>query len=346
VTAARRRVAVLMGGRSSEHAISLASARSVIDGLDPERYEVVTVEIDRDGRWALPSGHVPKSLTSGTVPEGTVPVPVPAASREVATTLAEVEIVLPILHGPFGEDGRLQGLLEMAGVPYVGADHAASALCMDKDLFKAVMRDQGIPVTRNITLRNGSAPENPFGYPVFVKPARLGSSVGITKAHDDEELRAAVELAFRHDEKVLVEEFVSGVEVEVGVLGNREPFASLVGEIAVTNNEWYDYEAKYDEGEMDLVVPARITPEQTARVQELAVQAFVATECEGMARVDCFVREDGEVLVNELNTIPGFTSTSVYAKLFEASGIAYPDLLERLVELALERHERRSRLAY
>jgi D-alanine-D-alanine ligase len=340
-----------MGGRSSEHPVSLASARSVIEGLDPDRYEVVTVEIDRDGQWSLPSGHVPKGVVPGTVP-GTVAeadtpqLPVPGASGEVAATLAGVEVVLPILHGPFGEDGRLQGLLEMAGVPYVGADHAASALCMDKDLFKAIMRDQGIPVTRNITLRDGAAPENPFGYPVFVKPARLGSSVGISKAHDDEELCIAVELAFRHDEKILVEEFVSGIEVEVGVLGNREPFASLVGEIAVTHNEWYDYQAKYDDGEMNLVVPARITPEQTERVQTLAVQAFVATECEGMARVDCFVRADGEVLINELNTIPGFTATSVYAKLFEASGIVYPDLLERLVELALERHERRSRLAF
>jgi D-alanine-D-alanine ligase len=344
---AGRRVAVLMGGRSSEHPISLASARSVIDGLDPARYEVVTVEIDRDGRWALPSGHVPRALDPGTVPGTDHPqLPVPGSSGEVAATLADVEVVLPILHGPFGEDGRLQGLLEMAGVPYVGADHAASALCMDKDLFKAVMRDQGIPVTRNITLRDGARPENPFGYPVFVKPARLGSSVGITKAHDDAELREAVELGFRHDEKVLVEEFVSGIEVEVGVLGNREPSASLVGEIAVTNNEWYDYEAKYDEGEMDLIVPARIGPEQTERVQQLAVQAFVATECEGMARVDCFVRDDGEVLVNELNTIPGFTSTSVYAKLFEASGIPYSELLDRLVDLALQRHERRARLSY
>jgi D-alanine-D-alanine ligase len=344
---AGRRVAVLMGGRSSEHPISLASARSVIDGLDPARYEVVTVEIDRDGRWALPSGHVPRALDPGTVPGTDHPqLPVPGSSGEVAATLADVEVVLPILHGPFGEDGRLQGLLEMAGVPYVGADHAASALCMDKDLFKAVMRDQGIPVTRNITLRDGARPENPFGYPVFVKPARLGSSVGITKAHDDAELREAVELGFRHDEKVLVEEFVSGIEVEVGVLGNREPSASLVGEIAVTNNEWYDYEAKYDEGEMDLIVPARIGQEQTERVQQLAVQAFVATECEGMARVDCFVRDDGEVLVNELNTIPGFTSTSVYAKLFEASGIPYSELLDRLVDLALQRHERRARLSY
>jgi D-alanine-D-alanine ligase len=368
------RVAVLMGGRSSEHAISLASARSVLEALDPERYDVVTVEIGRDGRWALPSGRVPKGLVPGpepspgepappgrkagtpTAPQGTGPAhdsgtdrpqpPVPATSNEVAATLDGVEVILPILHGPFGEDGALQGVLEMADVPYVGSGVTASALCMDKDLFKAVMRDQAIPVTRNVTLRNGTAPENPFGYPVFVKPARLGSSVGITKAHDGEELRAAVELAFEHDEKVLVEEFVSGIEVEVGVLGNRDPVASLVGEIVVTSNEWYDYTAKYDEGEMDLVIPARISDAQTNRVQEVAVQAFVATECEGMARVDCFVREDGEVLVNELNTIPGFTSTSVYAKLFEASGIPYPELLERLIQLALERHERRSRLRY
>jgi D-alanine-D-alanine ligase len=337
-----------MGGRSSEHPISLASAKSVLDALDPERYEAVTVEIGRDGRWELGSGdHAPQSLGPGTVP-GTndAQLPIPSTSKEVSATLAEVEVVLPILHGPFGEDGALQGVLEMAGVPYVGAGVAASALCMDKDLFKAVMRDQSIPVTRNVTLRNGDAPENPFGYPVFVKPARLGSSVGITKAHDETELRSGVELAFEHDEKVLVEEFVQGVEVEVGVLGNREPFASLVGEIAVTNNEWYDWSAKYDEGEMDLIIPARITDEQTLRVQQFAVQAFVATECEGLARVDCFVREDGEVLVNELNTMPGFTATSVYAKLFEASGIPYPQLIDRLVELAVERSERKSRLKY
>jgi D-alanine-D-alanine ligase len=193
---------------------------------------------------------------------------------------------------------------------------------------------------------DGAPPENPFGYPVFVKPARLGSSVGISKAHDADELGAAVRLAFEHDEKVLVEEFVSGIEVEVGVLGNRSPVASLVGEIDVTHNEWYDYAAKYDAGEMELIVPARITAAQAERVQELAVRAFVATECEGMARVDCFVGVDGTVLVNELNTIPGFTATSVYAKLFEASGIPYAELLDRLIELALERHERRSRLRF
>jgi D-alanine-D-alanine ligase len=217
---------------------------------------------------------------------------------------------------------------------------------MDKDLFKCVLRDHDIPVTRNVTLRPGDEAENPFGFPVFVKPARLGSSVGITKAHDEAELDSAMALAFTHDEKVLVEEFVDGIEVEVGVLGNRRPEASLPGEIVVSSNEWYDYEAKYDDGEMELVVPARISTEQAERAQELAVRAFAATECEGMARVDMFVRKDGEVLVNELNTIPGFTQTSVYAKLFEASGIAYPALLERLIELALERHARRSGLRF
>jgi D-alanine-D-alanine ligase len=239
----------------------------------------------------------------------------------------------------------VQGLLELADVPYVGAGVAASSLCMDKDLMKAVLRDRGIPVTRNVVVRAGEPVENPFGYPVFVKPARLGSSVGITKARSPEELRAGVELARRHDEKVLVEEYVSGVEVECGVLGNTQPIASLPGEI-VPSSDWYDYSAKYDEGGMELIVPPRIPEAQVRRVQEISVDAFVATECEGMARVDCFVSADGDVLVNELNTIPGFTATSVYAKLFEASGIPYAELLDRLIELALERHERRSNLEY
>ena len=253
--------------------------------------------------------------------------------------------MLPILHGPFGEDGTVQGLLELAGVPYVGAGVAASALCMDKDLFKAVLRDRGIPVARNVTLREGDEPAHDFDYPVFVKPARLGSSVGISKVRSDEELHAAVELARRHDDKVLIEEGVDGVEVECGVLGNRDPIASVVGEI-VAHADWYDYSAKYDEGGMDLVIPARISAESDADVRRLAVDSFVATECEGMARIDFFVRPDGEVVVNEINTIPGFTSTSVYAKLFEAAGISYAELLDRLIALALERHERRSKLVF
>jgi D-alanine-D-alanine ligase len=334
----RRRVAVLSGGRSSEHEISLASARSVAAALADLGAEVVSVEIGRSGAWEL--GPVSGEGGAGSELEPRLP------GRAVAAALASVDVVFPVLHGPFGEDGTVQGLLELAGVPYVGAGVNASALAMDKDLFKSVLRDNGIPVTKNVTLRTGEEPRTPFGYPVFVKPARLGSSVGISKAHDDGELAAAVELAFRHDEKVLVEEFVDGTEVEIGVLGNREPVASVPGEIVVEHNEWYDFEAKYVEGEMTLVIPARIAGEQLERARELAVRSFVVTDCEGMARVDMFVRADGEVLVNELNTIPGFTQTSVYAKLFEASGIGYGELLERLVDLALERHERRSRLAF
>ncbi len=339
-----RRIAVILGGRSSENPISVASAGSVIAALEQAGNDVVTVQIDRSGGWTLGPGRLALEHGSGAEPGSATPARLPG--REVATTLSDVDVVFPVLHGPFGEDGTVQGLLELANVPYVGAGVLGSALCMDKDVFKAVLRDHGVPVTENITLRLGDPPRNPFGYPVFVKPARLGSSVGITKAHDDEELRSGVALAFEHDEKVLVERFVSGLEVEVGVLGNLLPIASLPGEIVVTHNEWYDYEAKYDEGEMDLVVPARLTPAQLERAQELAVRAFVATDCEGMARADMFVRDDGEVLVNELNTIPGFTSTSVYARLFEASGISYGELLQRLADLAVERFERRRQLRF
>jgi D-alanine-D-alanine ligase len=357
----RLRVAVIQGGRSSEHEISRASAASVVEALEGAGHEVVGVEIGRDGRWALGASNSlsldPRSapelereasnrlLLESEGPGDTLPVP--AADGAVPATLAAVDVVFPILHGPFGEDGTVQGLLELADVPYVGPGHTASAVCMDKDLFKAIMRDKGIPVARHHEIRFRDPIENPFGYPVFVKPARLGSSVGISKVHDDSELGPAVALAREHDEKVLVEEFVAGTEVECSVLGNLDtpPIASLVGEI-VAHAEWYDYSAKYDEGGMDLIVPARIPEETARRVQDLSVQAFVASECEGMARADCFVREDGEVVVNELNTIPGFTATSVYAKLFEASGIPYPELLERLIQLALDRHERRSRLKY
>ena len=337
-----RRIAVVLGGRSSEHDVSVASARSVVEALSDAGHDVVTVAIDRQGGWMLGSGRKSLEAVSSLGDETVSRLP----GRDVATTLADVEVVFPVLHGPFGEDGTVQGLLELAGVPYVGAGVLASALCMDKDVFKAVLRDHDIPVTRNITLRLGDEPRNPFGYPCFVKPARLGSSVGITKAHDPSELADGVRLAFEHDEKVLVEELVVGVEVEVGVLGNLRPTASLPGEIVVTHNEWYDYDAKYDEGEMELVVPARISPEQAERAQSLAVDAFVATDCEGMARADLFVREDGEVLVNELNTIPGFTSTSVYARLFDASGLGYAELLDRLAELAVERFERRRALRF
>jgi D-alanine-D-alanine ligase len=337
----RLRIAVLMGGRSSEHPISIASGRSVLQALDPDRYDAISIGIGRDGRWELVAG------SNGALPAASVAETLPVPTASAPARLGEVDVVLPILHGPFGEDGTVQGLLELAGVPYVGADVKASALCMDKDLFKAVMRDAGVPVTKNVTLRPGDPVENPFGYPVFVKPARLGSSVGISKVREKSELEPAVELARRHDEKVLVEEFVPGVEIEVGVLGNRDPVASLPGQVVSNFNDWYDYSSKYDEGGSDLLVPPpTLSPEQCERAQQLAVDAFVATDCEGMARVDFFVREDGEVIVNELNTIPGFTETSFYSRLFEASGIPYRELLDRLIELALDRHERKSQLQY
>jgi D-alanine-D-alanine ligase len=337
---ARVRVAVIMGGRSSEHDISVASARSVVDALDRERYDVRAVEIGQDGRWQLDSG---QARIEGGQSE-TLPIP----AGDSPAPFEGVDVVFPVLHGPFGEDGTVQGFLELADVAYVGAGVTASALCMDKDLFKAVMRDKGVPVVRSVTLldRHRDRVENPFGYPVVVKPARLGSSVGISIVRAPDELDAAVDLALGHDEKVLLEEFVSGMEVECSVLGNDEPIASIPGEIVPLVSDWYDFAAKYDEGGMELVVPPRLDERTIARVQELAVAAFVASDCEGMARADCFVTDDGEVLVNELNTIPGFTATSVYAKLFEASGIPYAELLDRLVELALERHARRARLKY
>jgi D-alanine-D-alanine ligase len=273
-------------------------------------------------------------------------LPVPA--DDSPSPFEGVDVVFPVLHGPFGEDGTVQGFLELADVAYVGAGVTASALCMDKDLFKAVMRDKGVPVVESVTVlqRHRDRVENPFGFPVVVKPARLGSSVGISIVTEPAELGPAIDLALEHDEKILLEEFVVGVEVECSVLGNEEPIASIPGEIVPLSSDWYDFSAKYDEGGMELVVPPRLDERTIARVQELAVAAFVASDCEGMARVDFFVRENGEVVVNELNTIPGFTATSVYAKLFEASGIPYAELLDRLVELALERRDRRARLKY
>jgi D-alanine-D-alanine ligase len=338
----RLRVAVIMGGRSSEHDISLASARSVLESLDPDRYEVRSVEIGREGKWELGPRAGQARLADGRDAN------LPLRLNGQPAPLGEIDVAFPVLHGPFGEDGTVQGFLELTGVAYVGAGVTASALCMDKDLFKAVMRDKGIPVIDSVTVleRHRDRVENPFGYPVVVKPARLGSSVGISVVRSADELPAAVDLALEHDEKVLIEEYCSGVEVECSVLGNEAPIASIPGEIVPLVSDWYDYKAKYDEGGMDLIVPPRLDARTIGRVQELAVAAFVASDCEGMARVDFFVRENGEVLVNELNTIPGFTATSVYAKLFEASGIPYRELLDRLVDLALERRDRRARLKY
>ncbi len=314
------RAAVLGGGRSSEHEVSLASARSVREGLREGGHEPVEVLIERDGRW-----------TCGGEPVALQP----------SDGLLGAEVAFPVLHGPFGEDGTVQGLLELLDVPYVGAGVLASSLSMDKALFKDLMAAHGVPQVDYAVVRDGDG-SNTLGPPVFVKPARLGSSVGISKAVSEVEVDRALALAFEHDPVVVVERMAAGIEVECSVLGNREPEASTPGEIVIKTSDWYDYEAKYTDGGMELVVPAR-TP-FLEEVRRLAVEVFKIVGCAGMARVDFFVTEEG-VLVNELNTIPGFTATSVYAKLWEASGVPYAELLDRLLALAVERHgeERRYR---
>jgi D-alanine-D-alanine ligase len=317
------RVAVLAGGRSSEHDISLASAAAVRAGLAEGGHETLDLVISREGRWSLDGEQV---------------------ALEPAGGLLGADVAFPVLHGPYGEDGTVQGLLEVLDVPYVGAGVMASAVAMDKLLFKDLLGNAGVPQVDYAAVREGDDPEalDRLGLPLFVKPARLGSSVGISKVSARDELPRALAAAFEHDPLVIAEAFADGLEVECAVLGNSEPRASEPGEI-VTGSDWYDYEAKYEPGGMELVVPARLPKSVRDRVQELALEAFRLVDCNGMARVDFFVEDhegDARVLVNELNTIPGFTETSVYAKLFEASGVPYTELLDRLLQLALERHER------
>ena len=313
------RVAVLAGGRSGEHDVSLASAAAVREGLAQAGHSVVGIEISRDGRW-----------TSEGEP----------VALEPAGGLLGCDTVFPALHGPYGEDGTVQGLLEALGVPYVGAGVLASALCMDKVLFKDLMRSAGVPQVDYMAARRGDDPGRlaRLGLPVFVKPSRLGSSVGISKVGSADDLPAALAAAWEHDPVAIVEAMADGMEVECSLLGNGRPEASVPGEIVI-HSEWYDHDAKYRPGGMELVVPARLPEGARERVREMAVDAFTRVGCAGMARCDFFVLDPGgraEVLLNELNTIPGFTETSVYAKLFEASGVPYAELLDRLVRLALE----------
>jgi D-alanine-D-alanine ligase len=320
------KVAVLAGGRSSEREVSLASAAAVQEGLRAGGHEVVAVEVGKDGTWHAEGEEL--SLAPGR-------------------GLLGADLVFPALHGPFGEDGTVQGLLECLDVPYVGAGVLSSALCMDKVLFKDLMGASGVPQVEYVGVQEARWREDrqgvlkeavALGLPSFVKPARLGSSVGISKAWGTSELAGALDAAFEHDSLAIVEAMCAGafLEVECSVMGTTEPIASQPGEITYAN-EWYDYEAKYTEGGMELVVPARIDDALRERVRRLAVEVFKRTGCSGLARADFFVEED-RVLVNELNTMPGFTATSVYAKLFEESGVPYAELLGRLCGFALERH--------
>jgi D-alanine-D-alanine ligase len=315
------RVAVLSGGRSSEHEVSLQSGSSVAEGLRQAGHDAVEVLIDREGRWSHDRADVRLSPGAG---------------------LLDCEAAFPALHGPFGEDGTVQGLLECLDVPYVGADVLASALCMDKLTFKRLLAFHGVPQVDFAEAGEDGWRDRvaSFGLPLWVKPSRLGSSVGISKVTSPgPALDDAVALAARHDPRVIVEASADAREVECSVLGNEEPATSLPGEI-VAHADWYDYEAKYSEGGMELLVPAPFEGPTLERVRELAALVFSLTGCSGLARCDFFVPDNGDVLVNELNTIPGFTETSVYSKLFEASGVDYPDLCDRLVRLGIERHQR------
>jgi D-alanine-D-alanine ligase len=358
------RLGLLFGGRSGEHDVSLTSAASVLQALDPAKYEVVPIGITREGRWRVGSGALnllPEVLENGQAvtpavdPTGPKLIPL-QASLPAPDARPDVDVIFPLLHGTFGEDGTVQGLLELAGVPYVGAGVLGSAVGMDKDVMKRLFRDAGLPVVPWVLVLRRDWEKDPadtrkhiekrLRYPLFVKPVNLGSSVGISKMHGAKELPAALDLAAQYDRKILVEKAVDAREIECSVLGNDSPQASVPGEV-VPVNEFYDYEAKYVKEGSELIIPARLTPRQTKRVQELAVRAFQAIDCAGMGRVDFLLdRKTGKIFVNEINTIPGFTPISMYPKLWEASGLSYPQLLDRLIELALERQQEKTRTRY
>jgi D-alanine-D-alanine ligase len=355
----RQRVLLIFGGRSAEHEVSVVSAASVARALDPDRYDVLPVGIDKDGRWHLLPG--PPALTPGAAQKlpavergagSEIALSREPGARELVTAEGErrgIDVVLPMLHGPYGEDGTIQGLFELAGIPYVGAGVLASAVGMDKAVQKVLFRAAGLPVVLHEVVLDHEWREDPdaiaaraevLGMPAFVKPAALGSSVGITKLKSLADLDAAMEEAFRHGRKALIEQAAEGArEIEVAVLGNDDPVASLPAEI-IPKAEFYDYRAKYLDDSTELDVPARLPPEIVEEAQRMAVTAFRAIDCAGMARVDFFHLEPDELIVNEINTIPGFTEVSMYPRMWEASGLPYPELLDRLIQLALERHRR------
>ncbi len=364
------RLGILFGGRSGEHEVSLTSAASVLTALDPEKYEVVPIGITREGRWLVGSSAdklLPGVLENGrpvtasvdpTGPRLIALNPDSLATRERGSGSGgpEVDVIFPVLHGTFGEDGTVQGLLELAGIPYVGAGVLASAVGMDKDVMKKLFRDARLPIVKWVAVlrdewerhpsRVRALAEKKIGYPMFVKPANLGSSVGISKVQSPKGFGPALKLAAEYDRKIIVERAVDAREIECSVLGNEHPEASLPGEV-VPVNEFYDYEAKYLKEGSELIIPAKLRPRQTKRVQQLAVRAFQAIDCTGMARVDFLLdRRTAGLFVNELNTIPGFTPISMYPKLWEASGLPYPKLVDRLIELALERHREQARTRY
>jgi D-alanine-D-alanine ligase len=351
------RVAVLFGGRSAEHEISLISARNIVAAMDKQKYEIIPIGIDKQGRWFFDEGSRLLNGTQRVVSPGsngfTALVPgskkSPLMQISGRSVLHGVDVVFPVLHGPFGEDGTVQGLLKLANLPFVGAGVLGSAIGMDKDVMKRLLRDAKLPVPKFLVFQRGakidfSEINEALGLPLFIKPANLGSSVGINKAGNRKQFDTAVKQAFRFDNKILVEECIKGREIECSVLGNQNPIASLPGEI-ITRHDFYSYDAKYlDQKGAELVIPAKLPQRIVRKVQEIAIQTFRVLCCEGMARVDFFLQPTGKVLVNEINTIPGFTTISMYPKLWEASGLRYSTLIDRLINLALERFDKEQNL--
>ncbi len=356
------RVGIIFGGRSAEHEVSLQSARNIVDALDRTRFEPILIGIDKAGHWHLNDtsnfllNQENPALIALNQSNRELAVVPGKANRQVVETsgqgvLEHIDVIFPIVHGTLGEDGCLQGLLRMADLPFVGSDVLGSAICMDKDISKRLLRDAGIAVTPFITLTRGNAARTSYekavktlGLPLFVKPANQGSSVGVSKVSSDAEYRAAVELALGFDEKVLVESAVQGREIECAVLGNDNPIASGCGEIVVSNG-FYSYDSKYiDEQAAQVVVPAAISHDASERIRQLAVQAFEVLGCSGLARVDVFLTDKGDVVINEINSLPGFTRISMYPKLWQATGMSYSELITRLIELAMERHAARKGL--
>ena len=356
----RLRVGVLFGGRSGEHEVSLASAASVIRGLDPDQYEAVPIGITKDGHWLVGEGAVkmlPEVLKGGRRVMLTAdPTEAALVPLDRGAGAQRLDVIFPVMHGTFGEDGTIQGMLELAGLPYVGAGVLGSAIGMDKDVSKRLCQEAGIPVVPWVTIQRWTWEKEPeavraeiegkFEYPVFVKPATLGSSVGMSKVHNAEELASALNLACEYGMKILVEKAVTAREIEVSVLGNHEPQASVPGEI-VPHREFYDYTAKYLEDGTQLIIPAALKPSQVTKIQSLALKTFRTLGLSGMARIDFFLeKKRGKLYLNEANTIPGFTSISMYPKLWEASGISFRELIDKLIDLALEMHNEKTRTKY
>jgi D-alanine-D-alanine ligase len=371
VTEKKLRVGIIFGGRSGEHEVSLASARSVIANLDKNRYEVVPIGITKDGSWQLGTDptslqaagqsvqleageEADKSSTAVTLTgDPNLRRLIPVQSGEQLRDNGELDVIFPVLHGTYGEDGALQGLLEMADVPYVGCGVLGAALGMDKEKMKMIFQNIGLPIIDYLVYRRNvwerapesilDAVEQRLGYPVFVKPANLGSSVGINKAHNRPELEHAIQVAAEYDRKIVIERGITCRELECAVLGNDEPIVSVIGEI-IASNEFYDYKAKYIDNKSQSIIPAQLPQATAEEIRRQAVQAFLALDLSGLSRVDFFLeKETNQVYINEVNTLPGFTEISMYPKLWEASGLPYPELLTRLIELAIERHADRQR---